>query len=52
MKIKERFVFLVCEKCNLRHYTTHKRMKAQYKLAKKKYCKNCRAHTDHKERKL
>ena len=36
MKIKERYVFLVCTECSNRNYTTHKRQKAVYKLAKKK----------------
>lgn len=52
MKTKERYVFLVCQKCTNRNYTTHKRLKAAYKLEKKKFCPFCREHTDHKERKL
>ena len=52
MKIKERYVFLVCTACSNRNYTTHKRLKATYKLEKKKWCKFCREHTVHKERKL
>jgi len=52
MKIKERYVYLVCTKCSNRNYTTHKRLKAVYKLEKKKYCRFCRNHTPHKERKL
>ncbi len=52
MKIKERYVFLVCSKCRNRNYTTHKRLKAAYKLEKAKYCRFCREHTSHKERKL
>ena len=52
MKIKERYIFLVCTECKNRNYTTHKRQKAAYKLEKKKYCRFCRAHTSHKERKL
>ena len=52
MKIKERYVFLVCTKCRNRNYTTHKRQKSAYKLEKNKYCRFCRAHTSHKERKL
>lgn len=52
MKIKERFIWLVCTKCSNRNYTTHKRQKAAYKVAKNKYCKFCREHTEHKERKL
>ncbi len=52
MKIKDRYIFLQCTKCNNRNYTTHKRQKAAYKLAKKKYCSFCREHVEHKERKL
>ena len=52
MKIKERYVWLVCSECGFRHYVTHKRLKATYKVAKKKYCKLCRKHTEHKEKKL
>jgi large subunit ribosomal protein L33 len=52
VKTKERYVFLVCQECKNRAYTTHKRLKAAYKLEKNKFCKFCRKHTVHKERKL
>jgi large subunit ribosomal protein L33 len=52
MKVKERYVFLECTVCKHRNYTTHKRLKAAYKLEKKKYCNYCRAHTSHREKKL
>ena len=52
MKTKERYVWLVCSDCSNRGYTTHKRLKAAYKLEKKKYCRFCRKHTVHKEKKL
>ena len=52
MKIKERYVFLECTECKNRNYTTHKRLKAAYKLAQNKYCRFCRKHTGHKEKKL
>ena len=52
MKTKERYVFRECTGCKERNYTTHKRLKAAYKLEKKKYCRRCRAHTSHKEKKL
>lgn len=52
MKTKERYVFLECTECKERNYTTHKRLKAAYKLEKKKYCRRCRTHTSHKEKKL
>ena len=49
MKVKERYVFLECTVCKNRNYTTHKRLKAAYKLEKKKYCRFCRKHHVHKE---
>ena len=52
MKIKERYVFLECTQCKHRNYTTHKRLKAAYKLEKKKFCRHCRVQTVHKEKKL
>jgi large subunit ribosomal protein L33 len=52
MKVKERYVFLECTNCSNRNYTTHKRLKATYKLEKKKFCRFCRQHTAHKEKKL
>ncbi len=52
MKNKERFVFLACTECGSRRNTTHKRLKAAYKLEKKKYCAQCRKHVSHKEKKL
>ena len=52
MKIKERYVFLECTECKNRNYTTHKRQKAAYKLEKNKYCRFCRKHLPHKEKKL
>ena len=52
MKVKERYVFLECTECKNRNYTTHKRLKAAYKVEKKKYCRFCRKHVNHKEKKL
>ena len=52
MKIKERYIFLECPECKNRNYPTHKRQKAAYKLEKKKYCRFCRKHILHKEKKL
>jgi large subunit ribosomal protein L33 len=52
MKTKERYVFLECSECGNRNYTTHKRLKATYKLEKSKYCPFCRKHVKHKEKKL
>lgn len=52
MKNRERHVFLECATCGERNYTTYKRPKAPYKLEKRKFCRRCRAHTSHKEKKL
>jgi large subunit ribosomal protein L33 len=52
MKVKERHVFLECTVCGNRNYTTHKRLKATYKLEKSKYCRFCKGHHPHKEKKL
>lgn len=52
LKNKEHYVWLVCGECDRRHYTTWKKLKAAYKLEKSKYCKFCRRHTAHKEKKL
>jgi large subunit ribosomal protein L33 len=38
--------------CGNRNYTTHKRLKSQYKLEKSKYCRFCKGHHPHKEKKL
>ena len=52
MKVKERYIFLECTECSNRNYPPHKRLKATYKLAKMKYCRFCRKHVSHKEKKL
>ena len=52
MKNKERYVFLECTECRNRNYTTGKRVRAEYKLEKKKYCRFCRGHKVHKEKKV
>ena len=52
MKIKERYVFLECTECRNRNYTTNKKPRADYKLEKSKYCRFCRKHTPHREKKL
>lgn len=52
MKIKERYCYLECTVCGNRNYTTHKRLKATYKLEKWKYCRFCKTHVQHKEKKL
>lgn len=52
MKIKERYVYLVCTECSNRNYTTFKRQKSTKKLEKAKFCRFCRKHVMHKEKKL
>jgi len=52
MKTKERYVFLECTVCRNRNYTTHKKLKAAYKIEKAKYCPFCKEHTPHREKKL
>jgi len=52
MNNEERYVFLECTACKNRNYTTFKRVKATYKLEKRKYCRHCRSHQVHKEKKL
>jgi len=46
------YVSLECIACKSRNYRTSKRLKGVVpKLELKKYCRQCRKHTDHKERK-
>lgn len=45
------FVFLECSECRSRNYRTSKKERASYKIELKKYCKFCRKHTVHKEKK-
>lgn len=44
------YLTLECTECRGRNYRTPRRMKDSPKLALKKYCKVCRRHTAHKER--
>jgi large subunit ribosomal protein L33 len=46
------FVFLECEVCGNRHYRTDKsNAPGSSKLELSKYCKTCRKHVKHKEKK-
>ena len=45
------YISLECTKCGNRNYRTPKQTRGGGKLALKKYCKFCRAHTPHKEKK-
>ena len=43
-------VILACGKCKRRNYTTNKNKKVHTeRIAFKKYCRFCNAHTEHKE---
>lgn len=43
---------LVCEECNRQNYVTEKnRMNTQEPLRLRKFCKQCRKYTYHKEKK-
>ena len=45
------YVFMECGVCGNRNYrTSHKTAGGAAKLELKKYCKFCRKHTDHKEK--
>ena len=44
-------VSLECIQCGNRNYRTNREMKNTPKLNLKKYCKQCRSHTEHKEKK-
>ncbi|MCK5578165.1 MAG: 50S ribosomal protein L33, partial [Planctomycetes bacterium] len=45
------WLFLECTKCKDRYYRVTKNTTKQGKLELKKFCRLCRAHTPHKERK-
>jgi len=40
---------LKCSVCGSNNYYLWKNKAAEYKLKLKKFCKNCRKHTEHKE---
>lgn len=42
---------LRCKDCDSVNYYVWKRKTAEYKLKLKKFCKNCKKHTEHKESK-
>lgn len=45
------WIFLECTKCGDRYYRTSKSNKKIGKLALKKFCRICKTHTKHRERK-
>jgi len=50
-KAGREYVFMECDKCGNRNYrTSHKTASGAAKLELKKFCKFCREHTDHKEK--
>ncbi|MHC4942969.1 MAG: 50S ribosomal protein L33 [Planctomycetota bacterium] len=44
-------ISLECTQCGNRNYRTSREMKNTPKLSIKKYCKHCRTHVIHKEKK-
>jgi len=50
MATKKPFIKLQCSVCKKVNYFTHKSKKiAEKKIELKKFCKNCKKHTTHKE---
>ena len=45
------YVALECTTCGNRNYYTSKQMRGTTKLELRKYCKTCRTHVSHKEKK-
>jgi large subunit ribosomal protein L33 len=45
------YLFLECTECGERFYRTSKNVRKQAKLEIKKFCRKCRKHVVHKERK-
>jgi large subunit ribosomal protein L33 len=51
-KSKSKYAGMVCQVCNERRYVTRRNtVNTPDLLEIKKYCPNCRKHTDHKETK-
>ena len=51
-KAGREYIFLECSTCRNRNYRTQKQSRGvTTKLELKKYCRFCRAHTVHKEKK-
>jgi large subunit ribosomal protein L33 len=51
-KDKKNIIALACEICKNTNYTELKSPNLKEKLAKNKYCKECKKHTSHKETKV
>jgi large subunit ribosomal protein L33 len=45
------YISLECSKCGNRNYRTSKQGQGGFKLELKKYCRYCKTHTQHKEKK-
>ncbi len=45
------YISLECVQCGNRNYRTSREMKQTEKLLIKKFCKHCRSHQNHKEKK-
>ena len=46
------WIFLECSKCSMRYYRTTRLTSGpdKSKIERKKFCRTCRAHTPHKEK--
>lgn len=51
-KSKRNIIALKCKGCGLKNYTTYKTKNIKEKIIQNKYCKKCKAHTEHKETKV
>jgi len=51
-KNKRNIIALACTKCKSVNYTELKSDNMKEKLVKNKYCKVCKAHSEHKETKV
>lgn len=45
-------IALACTECNSQNYTEYKNTAVKEKVSKTKYCKFCKKHTEHVEKKV
>ncbi|NCC70500.1 50S ribosomal protein L33 [bacterium] len=49
---QDNLIKLACDECkSINYYTNKNKKKLKEKIELKKYCKNCKKHTNHKEQK-
>ncbi|MCF7906621.1 50S ribosomal protein L33 [Patescibacteria group bacterium] len=49
---QDNLIKLACSECkSINYYTNKNKKKLKEKIELKKYCKNCKKHTEHKEQK-